>query len=92
MSAVRGTTRWQHAIIQKKIINHDSGTGRHILCAWLDCEKEAYELHKVVTRTGQNGYDATMSYVFCSEKCKQYWLHDSRGHGGNNLPSGYRAR
>jgi hypothetical protein len=90
---VRDTTAWKHAIIQKKIINHDSGVGRHIVCAWLDCEKEAYELYKVVTHIGSNGFeDKTMTYAFCSEKCKQYWLHDSRGGGGNNLPSGYRAR
>jgi|HubBroStandDraft_2_1064218.scaffolds.fasta_scaffold83553_2 hypothetical protein len=94
--SVRGTTSHQHAIIMKKIINHDSGTGRHIICSWLDCENEAYELYKVVVNTAADGAEPRyMTYAFCREKCKQYWLHDSRNantNGGANLPSGYRAR
>jgi hypothetical protein len=87
---VRGTTRYQHAIIQKKIINHDSGTGRHVICSWSDCEKDGFELYKVRVNTGTVDQPRVMNYAFCSERCKQYWLHDSRGQGGNNLPSGYK--
>lgn len=88
---IRGTTQHQHAIIEKKIINHDSGTGRHIICAWSDCERDGYESNKVVVHTGQSGYEVRdMHYVFCTERHRQYWLHDARPGGGNNLPPGYK--
>lgn len=88
---VRGTTRWKHAIVQKKIINRDEGgdgtptsSGTHyVMCAWSDCEKPGYELFKVRTRTHAGHIrdddpwnSRFVHYVFCSEKCKQLWLDE----------------
>lgn len=96
---VRDSTQWRHARIQKKIINLDNGgDGRvteggthYVLCAWLDCTNDAFELFKVRIRETKEGHEPRyINYAFCSERCKQYWLHDSRGQGGNNLPAGYR--
>jgi hypothetical protein len=90
MGIVRDTTRGRHAIIQRKIINHDSGTGRHILCSWSDCELDGFELYKVRVKTGNADDPRYMNYVFCTERHKQYWLNDVRPGGGNNLPPGYK--
>jgi hypothetical protein len=89
---VRGTTAWQHGIIQKKVINHDSGTGRHIICAWDTCTNDGVEMHKVRTNTGAPGEQKRyMDYVFCSERHKMYWVEQARNPGSNNnLPPGYR--
>lgn len=85
MGIVRGTTRWQHAINQKKIINRDeggdgrvTGSGTHyVICAWLDCLNDATTLYEIISRTGAEGYEErNMHYAFCSERHKQYWLDD----------------
>jgi hypothetical protein len=81
---VRGTTRWNHAIIQKKVINHDRG-GTNVMCGWDTCELDGYENNKVVITEGIN---KTTTYVFCSERHRQYWINSTRDM--NNLPSGYR--
>lgn len=88
---VRGTTAHNHAIIAKKVINHDSGTGRHIICSWDTCENDGFELYKVRVNTAADGYEARyMHYVFCCERHKQYWLNNCRPGNNNNLPPGYR--
>ncbi len=88
---VRGTTAWQHAIIQKKIINHDRG-GTYVMCAWLDCERDACTLFRIRVNTAADGHPANYrTYAFCSEKCKQYWLEASLRPGSNNsLPAGFK--
>lgn len=84
---VRGTTRWQHARVEKRIINRDEGgwgtvtsSGTHYtLCAWLDCDNDAFELYKVRVATHEEGYEERyMNYAFCSEKCKNHWLEEWR--------------
>lgn len=84
---VRGTTRWQHARIEKRIINLDDGgwgkvssSGTHYtLCAWLDCDNDALELYKVREATHAEGYEERfVNYAFCSERCKAHWLDDWR--------------
>jgi hypothetical protein len=88
---IRDTTQYRHAIIQRKIINHDSGTGRHILCSWDTCENDGYELYKVRVNTANEGFEVRyMNYVFCSERHKQYWLANIRPGSNNNLPPGYK--
>ncbi len=88
---VRGTTAWNHARLMRKIINHDSGTGRHIICSWDTCENDGFELYKVRVNTAQEGYEKRyMHYVFCSERHKQYWLENVRPGSNNNLPPGLR--
>lgn len=42
------TTFQQHAQIMRKVVNLDSGTGRKILCAFSDCERDGYENFKRV--------------------------------------------
>jgi hypothetical protein len=88
---VRGTTAHRHAIIQKKVINLDHDGDRHVACAWDTCEKDGFEMYKVVEHEGAPGYEKRdIAYVFCTERHKQYWLHSTVS--CNNLPPGYRGR
>lgn len=82
---VRGTTAWEHARIQKKIINRDEGgwgsvtsSGTHyVICAWSDCTNDATSLFQIRENTGANGYEKRyVTYAFCSERCKQHWLDE----------------
>jgi hypothetical protein len=89
---VRGTTRWQHARVEKRIINRDEGgngtttsSGTHyVMCAWLDCSNDGLSLYNIRVKTHADGYENTnqgldqryMNYAFCSERCKQHWLDD----------------
>jgi hypothetical protein len=73
---VRGTTEYRHAIIQKKIINHDRG-GTHVMCAWSYCENDGYELYKIRVRdSAPNQPLKYLYYVFCSQTCKDHWLSE----------------
>lgn len=85
---MRDTTRWRHDIIQKKVINHDRG-GTYVMCAWDTCEKDGLEMHKCVERDNTPGYESrTISYVFCSERHRQYFIHSTVR--ANDLPPGYK--
>lgn len=84
---VRGTTAWEHAIIQKKVINLDEGgwgtptnSGTHfVMCSWSDCENPGYELYKVRVATHKEGYEERfMNYVFCCERHKLWWIDEVR--------------
>ena len=87
-------TSRQHAIIAKKIINHDAG-GRPIVCCWDDCTADATTLH--TTRTHEHlrsvsceAVDAGVAagrhvtFAFCSGRHKGYWDNAT---GGNALDS-----
>lgn len=88
--ATRDTSAWKHAIIQRKVINHDTG-GTNVMCAWDTCEKDGYELYKVRTNDAAPGYEPKYySYIFCCERHKMYWLNNTRPGSNNNLPSGYK--
>lgn len=84
----------RHAIIEKKVINHDRG-GTHVMCAWDDCEKDGVELHKVRVLDTKPGITPTyIHYVFCSERHRQYWINSAPRDGSigyGNLPAGYRS-
>jgi hypothetical protein len=92
--------KWEHAKIGKRVINLDHGGDRRVMCGWDDCEKEGYELYKVKTHehnpvlSCDHPLSKHVSYVFCSERHKMYWIGSStRARGGTlhgNLPSGYR--
>lgn len=85
---VRGTTAWEHAIIHKKIINYDRG-GTYVLCAWDTCDKPGYEMYKCVEHDNKSGYeDKTITYVFCTERHRQYFIHSVMRAG--DLPKGFR--
>jgi hypothetical protein len=97
----RDTSAWRHAIVEKKVINLDHAGDRHVMCAWDVCEKDGYENYKFVEETGNvaAGWPSRpLTYVFCSEKHRQYWLQSYRqakaGHSKEfmhgMLPKGYR--
>ncbi len=89
--AVRDTTAWRHAIIQRKVINNDSGEGRKIMCAWDTCERDGYEMYKIRENDAASGHTPRWyNYVFCTERHKQYWINNMRPGNNNNLPAGYR--
>jgi len=88
---VRGTSKWRHGIVQKKVINLDHDGDRHVMCAWDTCERDGFETNKIVERDNAPGHESkTITYVFCSERHKQYWLASIRPGNNNNLPPGYR--
>jgi hypothetical protein len=88
---VRGTTEWRHAILQKKVINLDHGGAKHVMCAWDTCEKDGYENNKVVVRDSAPGHQLkTITYVFCSETHRNYFIDQSRGMLPGYLRSGNR--
>lgn len=73
---VRGTTEYRHAIIQKKVINHDRG-GTHVMCAWSYCEKDGYEMYHIRVRDSAPGQPLKyLHYVFCSQTCKDHWIDE----------------
>lgn len=89
---VRGTTEWEHAILHKKAINFDRG-GTYVMCAWDICEKDGYEMYKAVEHVSSpaeraRGNDSTITYVFCSERHKQYFIHSLVR--ANDLPPGFK--
>jgi len=74
--SVRGTT---HGMVEKKVVNLDRG-GTFVMCAWLDCDRDGYELYKVRQHTHapniacHSSLASHVSFVFCTERHKQYWL------------------
>ena len=72
----------------KRVINLDAHGERAITCAWDECDRAGYELHKVRVNYGSAEVPAVTNYVFCSERHKQYFIHSHRRYG--NLPPGYR--
>lgn len=85
---VRDSSEWRHAIIQKKAINLDHGMNggptKYVMCAWDTCEKDGYEMYKVIQETGavyRGAPPRPLSYVFCSERHRQYFLNDRRSYG-----------
>jgi hypothetical protein len=67
--------------VRKALINMQ--TGAHLACCWEDCRRDGVQLHQVRVREGES----TVTYVFCSERHKQYYLHSHVSYG--NLPAGY---
>lgn len=67
----------------RHVVNRE--TGRRLMCCWTECENDGVELHKAVTREGIH----IRHWVFCSERCKMYWVNSSKDMG--NLPAGYKG-
>lgn len=65
-----------------------------ILCNWCR-EKQGYELYKTVMHDHahylpcDHPYADHLNVVFCSERCKNYYLEAPRNNG--NLPPGMRT-
>lgn len=71
----------QHAIISRKVLSHDSGDW--LLCCWDDCQRQGYDMHKAIQRTTSkaSGRLETVSYVFCTERHRQFFLNSHRRYG-----------
>lgn len=96
------TTYQQHARIMRKIINHDSGGNRTIVCAWDECDRPGYQLYRTIyCQHPQNmscqdahdmlavmhGQSAHYIMVFCSEQHRGFF----RNNEGRNAKEGYAA-
>jgi hypothetical protein len=73
----------QHAIVAKRIINHDAG-GRAIVCCWDDCTRPATDLYKTVQHEHVRGVRCAdvdagaaagrhITFAFCTYRHKAYW-------------------
>ncbi len=78
----------EHALIEKPVINLDHAGDRHVMCAWDDCEKDGYELHKVRINYGKADTPQIVNHVFCSDRHKQYFINSHRAYG--SLPPGHK--
>lgn len=79
----------EHAILHKVVINMDHAGDRHVMCAWDECDRDGYEMHKISINYANSGYeDRIVSYVFCTERHMQFWKNSHRGYG--QLPPGYK--
>jgi hypothetical protein len=81
-------SKWNHAIVEKKVINLDHGGSRHVMCAWDICENDGVELHKTRVNYGTTAQPQVVNHVFCCENHKQYWINSTKQYG--QLPPGYR--
>lgn len=105
MNEQRAVIKSEHARIGKKIINFDSGG--YGICAWSDCYRDACSLYEVRqheharTIPCDSPLARHVTYAFCRETCKQYWLagsgaaaHDTAARNGGRisgmLPPGWK--
>lgn len=76
------TTFQEHARLHRKIINHDQA-GRKVLCAWADCDRDAFSMHEVRTHEHARIIDCNspmarhITYAFCTDRHRMYWLASS---------------
>jgi hypothetical protein len=65
-------------------------TGHRLMCCCPTmpggdfCDRDGYELYKVIVHSGTDH----ISYVFCTERHRQYFIHSHRALG--ELPAGAR--
>lgn len=80
--------------IMRKVINFNNPSHPKILCCWDECDRDGFELHKVRVNYGSPGSPYCTTYIFCSERHRQYWLHApdaaKTGRKVGDLPPGYR--
>ncbi len=81
-------SKWEHAKVEKKVINLDHAGDRKVMCAWDLCEKDGYDLHQVRINYGTPVFPRVVKHVFCTERHKQMWINNRRDYG--NLPPGFR--
>lgn len=68
--------------------NADRMDDHHLLCCWDTCEKHAVNLFWARVNESTAVQLKYVTYVFCSERHKQYWLNSTRDL--YNLPKGMR--
>jgi hypothetical protein len=81
-------SKWDHGIVEKRVINLDHAGDRHVMCAWDDCERDGFDLHQVRINYGKAGTPHVVKHVFCTERHKQFFINSHRAYGV--LPPGYR--
>lgn len=78
--------------VAKKVLS--SSSGLWIKCCWFECERDGYELYKAVFHEHAKELHCShpmsehVNFVFCSERCRQYYLHSHVQMG--QLPAGYK--
>lgn len=66
--------------VAKYVINHDQG-GTKVVCAWDECDRPGYELHKVrqhehaAVIACDSDLGKHITFIFCSDRHKLYWLN-----------------
>lgn len=71
------------------------GSQSWIKCCWFYCDKRGFELYKSVFHEHarhlpcDHPMSSHVNFVFCSEKCRQYYLHSHIDMG--NLPPGFKT-
>lgn len=66
--------------VAKYVINHDRG-GTKVCCAWDECDRPGYELHKVRQHEHarsipcDDGLAKHITFIFCSDRHRMYWLN-----------------
>lgn len=79
-------------LVAKKVLSLDAE--RWLVCSWMPCENIGVELHKTRFHDHARGLPCTHPdakhpwYVYCSERCRQYFLHSHISYG--NLPPGFK--
>lgn len=85
--SVRGTTAWQHARVQKRIINLDEG--RNSTCAWDTCSNDSTSLYQFRQHEHVHSIacDSSLArhiwWAFCCERHMTYFVNATlnRGYG-----------
>lgn len=89
--SVRGTTHARHS--KKVVILEGEQAGDKILCGWSDCDNDGLMLFHLASNAARPGYGRRLErYVFCSERHRQYFLHQMHRGLAGQLPTGERGR
>jgi hypothetical protein len=77
--------------IAKKVHSYSSDTW--INCAWFECDRQGYELYKIVTHEHvampcDDPRAEHIHFIFCTERHRQYFGHSHKNFG--KLPPGYK--
>lgn len=79
------------SVHRKRVLSHD--TGRWILCAWDDCERQGYENHKVQINEAKPGFPPKIiKFVFCSDGHRQYFIDENPAVRGRGDTAGLHGR
>lgn len=80
-------------ILARKVLSSNSLSW--IKCCWMHCDKRGVTLHMSVFHEHARSLPCDhplsehVKFIFCSEKCKQYYLYSHKDMG--NLPPGFKS-
>ena len=90
-----GINESRHSLRKRKlgvrILDRDNAErldDHHLLCCWDDCENFANSLFGVRVDESTRYAPKFVTYYFCRERCKQFWINSTRDL--YNLPAGMR--